>query len=196
MKTVLVTGSSGFLGKNLCAQLELIEGIKILRFARSNSLKELTHYIEEADFIFHLAGVNRPKNERDFITDNRDLTETIVALLRGKKSKTPILFTSSIQAELDNPYGNSKLASEKILLNFHKDTDNPIYIYRLPGVFGKWCRPNYNSVVATFCHNISNKLPVKISNLKHEILLVYIDDVVGVFIRHLNQEISPNKDNF
>jgi UDP-2-acetamido-2,6-beta-L-arabino-hexul-4-ose reductase len=196
MKTVLVTGSSGFIGGNLCAQLGLAEEIRILRYDYNNTPEELTRFVEEADFIFHTAGVNRPKDEKEFITGNQDLTNNVIETLHSTGNKAPILFTSSIQAELDNTYGKSKLAAEEALLKWRKETNNPVYIYRLPGVFGKWCQPNYNSVVATFCHNIANNLPVQVTDPKHKITLVYIDDVIDEFIRQLNHKVTPTKDNY
>ncbi|MGH7142175.1 MAG: NAD-dependent epimerase/dehydratase family protein [Candidatus Saccharimonadales bacterium] len=196
MKTVLVTGASGFIGKNLCSQLMLTDGIKVLKYTRNNTLKELAKFVQEADFIFHLAGVNRPKDEEDFTKDNQILTKHIIELSRSTNSKAPILLTSSTQANLDNPYGKSKLAAEKALLAWSNESNNSIYIYRLPGVFGKWSKPDYNSVVATFCYNIAHNLPVQVSDLKKEITLVYIDDVVDMFIRQLTGSFIPSKDSF
>jgi len=125
MKTVLVTGSQGFIGKNLCAQLELIEGVVVLKYSRRNNPEQLAKFVKEADFIFHVAGVNRPKNEKDFITDNRDLTKQIISLQKSAGSKAPIVFTSSTQAALDNAYGKSKLAAETALIKWHKESNKP-----------------------------------------------------------------------
>lgn len=185
---ILVTGAQGFIGKNLCSHLRLLEDTTILEFTRDNSLDDLSKYIDSADFIFHIAGVNRPKNESEFKEHNTQLTEEIIRLLDEKGKKTPILVTSSAQATMDNPYGLSKRAAEDALLTWHKKSEAPVFIYRLPGVFGKWCRPNYNSVVATFCNNIANGLPIEISDPTHTITLTYIDDVVKDFAQHL----SPN----
>lgn len=195
MRTVLVTGASGFIGKNLCSQLELQEGITVRRFTRDSSQEELITLIMEADFIFHLAGVNRPKDESELTTSNQVLTEQIIEVLRKANKKTPILLTSSIQAELDNPYGRSKVAAENALTAWYKETQSPVYIYRLPGVFGKWCKPNYNSVVATFCYNIANSLPIQISDPNHKITLAYIDDIVDEFIKRLDDN-SSTTDHF
>lgn len=186
MKKVLVTGARGFIGKNLLAHLRLRDDVTLFEFTRGNSDEELSEYVTEADFIYHVAGVNRPKNEDEFTTVNYGLTEKIINILKDNKKKTPILFTSSAQVELDNPYGHSKAEAENTLLKWSKESSSQVYIYRLPGVFGKWCKPNYNSVVATFCYNIANDLPVEVSDSAHEINLVYIDDVVDEFINCLD----------
>lgn len=196
MKTVLVTGSAGFIGKNLCAQLELDQDVKVLTFDKDNTIDNLKDHLEIADFIFHLAGVNRPIDEKEFDTGNRGLTEEIITILKSKKKKTPLLMTSSIQAELDNPYGKSKKAAEEAIFSFAKNNKSKAYIYRLPNVFGKWCRPNYNSVVATFCYNISHDLPITISNPANEITLVYIDDIICDFIKALDGKIKPHPDGY
>lgn len=196
MKTILVTGSAGFIGKNLCAQLELDKDLTILRFDRDNTAKELETYVNKSDFIFHLAGINRPKDEKDFDTGNRGLTEDIVALLKKENQKTPILMTSSIQADLDNPYGQSKKAAEEAIFKFTKLNKSPAYVYRLPNVFGKWCNPNYNSVVATFCHNISHDLPITMSDPSNEVNLVYIDEVISDFIKAYRGEIQAHNDGY
>lgn len=183
---VLVTGSGGFIGRNLCSALELREDIELLEFNRNSSQASLTDYVSQADFIFHTAGVNRPQNDEEFTTVNTQLTEKIIDILREKQRNTPLLITSSTQATLDNAYGKSKLAAEEAILKWHKETNAPVIIYRLPGVFGKWSRPNYNSVVATFCNNIAHDLPITISDPSHVLTLAYIDDVVRDFISHLD----------
>lgn len=182
---VLVTGSSGFIGKNLCSELRLHEDVELLTFSHNQSVDELPGLILDADFIFHLAGVNRPESEADFEKENTGLTEQIIQVLRSVNKKTPLLITSSTQADLDNPYGKSKLAAEKAVFGWNKESDAPVYVYRLPGIFGKWCKPNYNSVVATFCNNVVNNIPIEISDPSRVITLAYIDDVVDDFIRHL-----------
>lgn len=185
---VLVTGSAGFIGKNLLSRLKTIENIEILEFTRANSSDELTEFVISADFIYHTAGVNRPADDAEFTTGNKELTEKIINILRDNNKKTPLLITSSSQAELDNLYGKSKLAAETAVLDWQKESDSQVYIYRLPGVFGKWGKPNYNSVVATFCHNIANNLPVEVSDPSHEITLVYIDTVIDEFIKKLDSK--------
>ncbi len=181
MKTVLVTGSSGFIGKNLCAQLRLEKDLKVLEHNRTHSLEDLKKNINKADFVFHLAGVNRPKDEVEF-NDNHELTQQIISLITECKRNIPLLFSSSMQAELNNPYGRSKQTAEDLIKKWAKKTKSAAYIYRLPNVFGKWCKPNYNSVVATFCHNIPRGLEIKINDPATVLKLVYIDDVVKEFI--------------
>jgi len=183
---VLVTGSSGFIGKNLCASLQLRDDIELLTFTHDQTTDILSKLVEEADFIYHIAGVNRPDDDSEFIKGNTDLTKSIIDVLRVNKKQTPLLITSSTQAELDNAYGKSKLGAENEVFTWHDESSAPTYVYRLPGVFGKWSRPNYNTVVATFCYNIANDLPITISDPEHEISLVYIDDVINTFISHLD----------
>lgn len=196
MKTVLVTGAAGFVGKNLCSQLKLDKEIELLCFDRNNTTDELHSYLKKADFIFHLAGINRPKDENEFDTGNRGLTEDILAFLTDNNKKTPMLMSSSIQAELDNPYGKSKKAAEDAIFKFAKLNKTTVYVYRLPNVFGKWCRPNYNSVVATFCHNISHDLPVTVNDPAAEVNLVYIDEVISNFIKSFNGKVKPANDGY
>lgn len=196
MKTVLVTGSLGFISKNLIAQLGQEKDIKVLCFDRSNTAKELKKQLDEADFVFHLAGINRPKDDKEFDTGNRGLTEEIISHIKESGRKTSILLASSIQAELDNPYGKSKRAAEAAILKWAKQTGSKSYIYRLPNVFGKWCKPNYNSVVATFCHNIANGLGITINDPKAQLTLVYIDDVVSDFIKTMKGKKTASADGF
>lgn len=196
MKKILVTGANGFIGKNLCASLGLRADVEILRLDKSSSEQELRDFTREAEFIFHLAGVNRPNDESDFKKVNTDLTESIIKYLREYKSRAPILITSSKQAELDNPYGKSKRAAEGLVFDWAKENGSGVFVYRLPNVFGKWCRPNYNSVVATFCHNIATYQPISINDPATELGLVYIDDVVRSFIGALQGEVRPESDNY
>ena len=168
-----------------------------MRFDRSNSPEELKNFVAKADFIFHLAGINRPKNQTEFDTGNRGLTEEIISLITVSGKKIPIVLTSSIQAEFDNPYGKSKKAAEDAVLAWTKNTESKAYVYRLPNVFGKWCRPNYNSVVATFCNNIANGLEITINDPKASLSLVYVDDVVNEFIKTMKGDATPaNSDGF
>jgi len=185
MKNILVTGARGFLGKNLLVALQRLDDVVVTTWSHSETLAALETCLLQADIIYHLAGVNRPKTEDDFSHVNSGLLLKIVRFLQ-KNGRTPtIIFPSSIQAKLDNPYGRSKRDAEKILLDYNRATGATVAIYRLPGVFGKWSQPNYNTVVATFCYNIARDLDIYISDPEHELELVYIDDVVTEFIRHL-----------
>ena len=179
---VLVTGSNGFIGKNLIARLNELD-VQITTFTRENLTQDLEGLIKDADFVVHLAGENRPKDEKDFNVVNARLTSSICDVVRTSGKNTPIILASSTQAELENAYGKSKSDAEVAVKVLEIDTGCPVYVYRLPGVFGKWCKPNYNSVVATFCHNISHDLPVQVNNPDFELSLVYIDDVVEEFVK-------------
>lgn len=182
---VLVTGANGFIGKNLIVHLRE-KGIEFIPFTRDMPLGDLTSALNSVDFVFHLAGVNRPKDMGEFAEGNAGLTEQLCDLIRAIGRQIPVLYTSSIQAEVNNPYGVSKLAAEEALVDLEKDTGSPVCLYRLPNVFGKWSRPNYNSAVATFCYNIANDLPVQINDPDAMVRLVYVDDVVKDFLRWLD----------
>ena len=184
---VLVTGAEGFLGLNLTTALRE-KKIGYTPFDAGNTAEELEDALNRADFIFHLAGVNRPEDDGEFSRINAGLTERICNFLTDNGKKTPVLLSSSIQAELDNPYGKSKLEAEKALLGYSEQTGANVYIFRLPNVFGKWSRPDYNSVVATFCHNIARELPIRVNAEDAPLKLVYIDDVVEHFISCLNKD--------
>lgn len=179
---ILVTGASGFIGRNLMAELNNEGYHDVETFTLENTSQDLEKKLSKADFIFHLAGVNRPKNKADFYTGNSDLTKQIVDVLMQTKHPVPILFSSSIQAALDNDYGKSKHAAENTVLQYGDQMDVPVYVYRLKNLFGKWGRPNYNSVVATFAYNLSHDLPIKINDANTELELNYIDDVISSFI--------------
>ncbi|HHT9112435.1 MAG TPA: NAD-dependent epimerase/dehydratase family protein [Candidatus Wunengus sp. YC65] len=191
MKTVLVTGSQGFIGKNLMEALSRQDGIKITSFTAADNISTLGSLLEDVDIIYHLAGVNRPIKSEEFVRVNTGFTENIVSILFAKHKTPTIVMSSSTQAELDNPYGISKKKAEDILIDYGKRTGAPVYIYRLTNVFGKWCRPNYNSVVATFCHNIAHGLDIKISDRNKVLGLVYIDDVVNSFLNILDYNEKP-----
>lgn len=178
---VLVTGANGFIGKNLCIGLSN-KGFDVLPFDITNSKEDLINYIKKADFVFHLAGVNRPLSIDEFYNGNTNFTKQLVDLLIQNKKCVPIVFSSTAQAELDNDYGKSKKMAENFLFDFMENHDNPVAIYRLTNAFGKWCRPNYNSVVATFCYNIANNLPIEMRDKNYQIKLVYIDDIVKELI--------------
>ncbi|GGE70066.1 UDP-2-acetamido-2,6-beta-L-arabino-hexul-4-ose reductase [Shewanella carassii] len=174
---IVVTGAKGFIGKNLCVMLKEHGYHNVVEADRETTLEELAVFLANADFVFHLAGINRPKNEAEFITGNTDLTQFITEHLGTFSKKVPLVVTSSIQAKLDNPYGRSKQAAEKIVAEYGERTSAPYYIYRFPNVFGKWCRPNYNSFVATFCYNILNNQDITVHDPSAPVTLVYIDDV-------------------
>ncbi|MGE0918632.1 capsular polysaccharide biosynthesis protein CapF [Trichlorobacter lovleyi] len=186
MKTVLITGSNGFVGRNLSVFLAQRKNLKVTGFDVDDDQSALSSLVAGADFIFHLAGVNRPQNVEEFTSGNTGLTQTIVSLLQSQGKSTPLLISSSTQAAQDNLYGISKRAAEDAVFDYGRQTGAPVYVYRLPNVFGKWCRPNYNSAVATFCNNIANDLPIQINDPTVTMSLVYIDDVVSSFIAALD----------
>jgi len=199
---ILITGANGFIGKNLVTTLETIidgrnnlypflnkEKIYLFKYDIDTKKSLLDKYCKDADFIFHLAGVNRPKNEKDFMKGNFGFTSELLNKLEKYSNKAPILITSSIQAALDNPYGKSKKAGEALMFNYSNKTNSNVFVFRLPNVFGKWCRPNYNSAVATFCNNIANDLPIKVNDPNVFMNLVYIDDVVDAFIKALDNDV-------
>ena len=185
---VLVTGADGFIGKNLIISLQRNAAIEIFKFTRDCSLAQLPELVAEVDFIFHLAGINRPLDENEFAVGNADLTAAICQAIVQSGRNIPIVLTSSTQAERHNAYGKSKLQAEMHLLNLHLQTGNKVYIYRLPNVFGKWCKPNYNSAVATFCHNISRGLPIQVNDASVQLKLVHIGAVVTSFISVLYKQ--------
>lgn len=182
---VLVTGAHGFIGKNLVVRLGEQAGVEVLQFVRGDTLDTLSALIAQVDAVVHLAGENRPKDVADFSLVNTDLTKALCDAIRETGRTIPLIMSSSTQAEMDNPYGQSKRAAEHLVEQLADETGNPVMIYRLPGVFGKWCKPNYNSVVATFSHNIANDLPIQISDPAAQVRLVYVDDVVNEFLHSL-----------
>lgn len=182
MKTVLITGSEGFVGKNLRVSLQTSKDIRVICFDIQNDPATLEALLDQADFVFHLAGINRPQDPAEFKRGNTDLTERICSHLSRIGRKVPIAITSSTQATLDNPYGESKRGAEEAVFSYGQESGASVYVFRLPNVFGKWCRPNYNSGVATFCHNIANDLPIQVNDPNVVMNLVYIDDVVSALI--------------
>jgi UDP-2-acetamido-2,6-beta-L-arabino-hexul-4-ose reductase len=188
MKTVLITGSNGFIGKNLRIGLLSEKDVKIITFTRENSLEELISILPSVDVIYHLAGVNRPENSEDFYRGNSEFTEKIIELIKKMNLRIPIVYTSSIYAVSDNEYGRSKKQAEESLSEYSREVDVPVYIYRLPNVFGKWSKPNYNSVVATFCYNISRNLDISVYDPQRVLTLIYIDDLVKALKIHLTSE--------
>jgi len=194
---VLVTGANGFIGKNLLLHFQEQICIDVVPFTREHSVADLPMLLEGIDWVFHLAGINRPKSREEFVTGNTGLTEQLCKAIKASGRRVPVVYTSSIQAERDNDYGSSKRAGEDALLELQRDTGSPVYIYRLPNVFGKWARPNYNSAVATFCHNVARGLPIQINDPAAVIRLVYVDDVVESFMALLagSTSISQSIDN-
>lgn len=187
---ILVTGAKGFVGKNLVAELKNRNYNDIYECDIETTDEELEEYTKKCDFVFHLAGVNRPKKEEEFMKGNFGFTSILLEKLKKHGNKCPILITSSIQAQLDNPYGKSKKAGEDLMFEYSKETGAKVYVYRLTNLFGKWCRPNYNSVVATFCNNIANGLEIKINDSSVKLKLAYIDDVLNELINAMNDNAS------
>ena len=193
---ILITGAKGFVGKNLVQALLNIKNGKdrsfgeikideIYEFDLDKSSEDLLVYCQKADFVFHLAGVNRPQNPDEFMEGNFGFTDTLLKNLKSFNNKCPIMISSSIQATLDNDYGKSKKAGEDLIFDYGKKTGAKVLVYRLPNLFGKWARPNYNSAVATFCNNIANDLPIVVNDPNHNMTLVYIDDLVEELINAL-----------
>lgn len=184
---VLITGANGFLGKNLRLHLAERDEVEVICFTREHSIDELPELLQGIDFVFHLAGINRPQDPSEFVIGNVDLTsalcEAIAGVATATGQKVPVVFTSSTQASLDNHYGASKRVSEDSLFALHRQHGVPVHVFRLPNVFGKWCRPNYNSGVATFCYNIARNLPIQVNDPAMPLTLVYVDDVLQRFVK-------------
>ena len=201
---ILVTGAKGFVGKNLCAQLRNIAQGKakfygdvaienIFEYDIDSTLEQLDDYCRQADFVFNLAGVNRPQNPEEFMQGNYGFASTLLAALEKHGNKCPVMLSSSLQATLigryaEGDYGKSKKAGEELFFDYGTRTGARILVYRFPNLFGKWCRPNYNSAVATFCNNIANDLPIQVNDRSTELELVYIDDLVDEMIAALKGE--------
>lgn len=183
---VLVTGSKGFIGKNLVSELKNRNGYEIFECDVDTSDEQLKAFAKECDFVFHLAGINRPEKVEEFMEGNYGFTTKLLGYLIESGNKAPVLVSSSIQAVLDNDYGKSKKACEDYLIAYGKEQGVNTYVFRLPNVYGKWCRPNYNSAIATFCNNITRGLEIKVNNRDTLMTLVYIDDVVNAFINASN----------
>lgn len=182
---VLVTGSRGFIGKNLCIFLEEKKH-KVLEVQRETPKNDILSYLKEADFVFHLAGENRPSKSLEFEIGNVQFTQFIVDSLISLNKNIPLVFSSSTQAGSDNDYGKSKLAAETVVQSYSAATGADFYIYRLPNVFGKWCKPNYNSFIATFCSNVVNDIDISVHDPNSKVKLVYIDDVCASFLKTLD----------
>ena len=194
---ILVTGAKGFVGKNLVANLKNIKDGKdrtrgelkvenIYEYDVDSTCEELDSYCKRADVVVNLAGINRPQNEEEFMQGNFGFVSIMLDMLKKYGNKAPVIGSSSIQAALDNPYGKSKKAGEDLLFKYGEENGVKVMIYRFPNLFGKWCRPNYNSAVATFCHNIANDLPITVNDPSHMMTLCYIDDVVDEIINALS----------
>ena len=183
---ILVTGAKGFVGRNLIAELKNAGYEDIYQYDIDTDASLLDKYTKECDFVFHLAGINRPKDENEFMTGNFGFTSRLTDSLKRNNNKATLLVTSSIQAQRDNPYGKSKKAGEDVIFQHSRSMSSKVCIYRLPNLFGKWSRANYNTVVATFCHNIARDIPIQINDPDTLLTLCYIDDVVEEFIRALN----------
>lgn len=186
MMNILVTGAKGFIGKNFIAQLRNQKYTDIFEYDMDSEPSSLEVFCEKADFVFHLAGVNRPKEQAEFMEGNFGFTSKLLDTLKKYKNTCPVVISSSTQAALDNPYGKSKKAGEDLMFAYGKETGAKIIVYRFPNVFGKWCKPNYNSAVATFCNNIANDLPIQVNDRKVMMNLVYIDDVVEELMNALD----------
>lgn len=198
---VLITGANGFVGRNLVVSLESIRdgkdrthkiaevedpsAITLYLYDQNNSPADLERFCSDCNFVFNLAGVNRPQDPGEFMTGNFGFASTLLDTLKKHNNKCPVMLSSSIQAERDNPYGQSKKAGEELFFQYSKETGAPVYVYRFPNVFGKWCRPNYNSAVVTFCHNIAHGQPITVNDPEVVMNLVYIDDVVDELLRAL-----------
>lgn len=191
---VLITGANGFLGKNLQLHLAERTDVEVICFTRANDVADLTTMLNGVDFVFHLAGVNRPLEPTEFVTGNADFTRALCQALglvsEGTGKKISIVFTSSTQADHGNAYGDSKLGAENALFRLQADHAVHLHVFRLPNVFGKWCKPNYNSVVATFCHNIARGLPIQVNDPNTSITLVYVEDVIARFVQLMDGAVA------
>lgn len=191
---ILVTGANGFIAKNLIAELKNQKYTDVLEYSRDTEPYLLDSYCEVCDFVFHLAGVNRSQNQEEFMEGNFGFTSVLLDLLKKHNNKAPVMISSSTQASLDNPYGKSKKAGEDLLFSYGRETGAKVLVYRFPNVFGKWCKPNYNSAVATFCHNIAHDLPIQVNDPSVVMNLVYIDDVVEELIMAIDGKENRNED--
>lgn len=186
-RNILVTGANGFVGKTLCVRLSEMPGMTVTTFVRGDDAAKLADKVAAADAVIHLAGENRPEDPAAFMAVNGGLTARLCAAIREGGRPVPLVFTSSIQAERDNPYGESKRAGEAAVVRLAESEGQSCTIFRLPNVFGKWCRPNYNSAVATFCHNIARGEPIRIDTPDAPLSLVFVDDVVDALVAALAQ---------
>ena len=190
---VLVTGAKGFIAKNLISELCRREDVEVMPFDLDTPAGMLDKYCKACDFVFNLAGINRPERVEAFMEGNFGFATTLVNTLQKYNNLCPVMSASSIQAALDNPYGRSKKAGEDMMFAYGRNTGAPVYIYRFPNVFGKWCRPNYNSAIATFCHNIAHNQPIQVNDRATVMHLVYIDDVVEELLHALDGQPHINE---
>ncbi|MCD8909788.1 NAD-dependent epimerase/dehydratase family protein [Staphylococcus gallinarum] len=196
MKNIVITGASGFVGKNLVWDLSTDDSINILEINRNTDENTKQEYLKTGDIIIHLAGVNRPKNPDEFYKGNVNFLEEMLETIKSNEKKPPILFSSSIQVTKSNEYGDSKYQAEEKLKKFSKENGNEIYIYRLPNLFGKWCKPNYNSVIATFCHNIARNKEITINDSRTILKLNYIDDVIQEFKNVIFNQVKSKEETY
>lgn len=187
---VVVTGAGGFIGRNLMLRLGELEGVEAVGLTRETSDAELAQALTRCDAVVHLAGVNRPQDPAEFARGNGDLTARLCDAIRESGRVLPVIYSSSTQAAADSPYGDSKRAAEAHLRALNAETGGPVAIYRLPNVFGKWARPNYNSAVATFCHNLARDLPITVNDPSAPLTLVYVDDVIDAWINWLKAPVA------
>ena len=190
---ILITGAGGFVGKNLVATLRTAGYTDLMLFEKDDTPETLADYCRRAAFVVHLAGINRPTDPSEFYTGNAGLTDTLLADLEAAGNTAPVLVTSSTQAELENDYGKSKRQAEEAIFAHRRRTGATVYVFRMPGVFGKWCRPNYNSVVATFCHNVAHGLPIQVRDPAFSLPLVYIDDVVACILAAFDGQVMMDR---
>ncbi len=188
IKNILVTGANGFIGKHVCLKLERA-GYNIFKYDLDNTEEELVNFVKEADYLVHLAGINRPMSVEEFYDGNSNFTKRLIDLLKDNGKNIPVIFSSSIQAALDNDYGKSKKMAEDYLL----DCGLPVNVFRLANVFGKWCRPNYNSAAATFCYNIAHGLEIQIRDPNYVVHFNYVDDIVDEFIKRIKEGTSSKE---
>lgn len=204
---ILVTGAKGFIGRNLIETLHNIQDGKdisfhmdsdftVFEYDKDTDPELLDMYCKKADFVYHLAGINRPKNQQEFMDGNFGFTSTLLDCLKKYHNTCPVMISSSIQAVLENPYGLSKKAGEQLMFDYAQETGAEVFVYRFPNVFGKWCRPNYNSAVATFCYNLTRDLPIKVNDPSVQMTLVYIDDVIEELIHALQGNAHKNAEGY
>lgn len=196
MKKVLVTGAKGFIGKNLVLELKNRKTFEIFECDVDTTEEQLAQFAKECEFVFHLAGVNRPQRTEEFMEGNYGFTTKLLEILQKNENRSPILMSSSIQAKLDNDYGKSKKAGEDYILDYGSNNSIATYVFRLPNVYGKWCRPNYNSAIATFCNNIARGLEIKVNDRSTLLTVVYIDDVVNAFIDATDGIVARDDDGY